>query len=61
MMGTRHDFVERHPWPFVVFTAGPAGTGAPADVRVLTIDRFVVEGARPVGNSVMAAEVLARW
>jgi len=56
---SRDDFVERHPWPFVVYTAGPSGT-APADVRVLTIDRFVVEGTRPVGSTVMAAEVLAK-
>ena len=58
LQGTRHEFVARNPWPFVVFMAGPAS--APADVRVLTIDRFVVEGARPVGNSVMAAEVQAK-
>lgn len=60
LAGTRRDFVESHPWPFVVFTSGPAEASAPADVRMLTIDRFVVEGTRPVGNSVMAAQIAAK-
>lgn len=57
---SRQEFVQDHPHPFVVFASGPKGDGASVDVRQLTIDRFVVEAARPVGSNMMAAEVVPR-
>jgi hypothetical protein len=42
---TPHEFVERHPNPFVVYAGGALRRVDPGKTRGLTVDRLVIEGS----------------
>lgn len=59
---SKADFVRDHSRPFLIYSQNPARESTPVDARLMTIDRFVVDGNRtsPFRETIVATELLAR-
>lgn len=62
LAGTKADFVRMHPRPFLIYSQDPARESSPVDSRLMTIDRFVVDGNRPspLRELIVATELVAK-
>lgn len=59
---SKSDFTRAHPRPFLIYSQNPARESAPVDARLMTIDRFVVDGNRQslLSETIVACELFAR-
>lgn len=62
LAGSKPEFVSAHPRPFLIYSQNPARENTPVDARLMTIDRFVVDGNRqsPFAETIVACELFAR-
>lgn len=62
LANSKADFVRMHSRPFLIYAMNPARESTPVDARLMTLDRFVVDGNRPaaVRESIVATELEAR-
>ncbi|MGE0399484.1 MAG: FHA domain-containing protein [Kofleriaceae bacterium] len=59
---SKADFVRVHTRPFLIYSQNPSRESTPVDARLMTIDRFVVDGNRPspFRETIVATELVAR-
>jgi hypothetical protein len=62
LASSKSDFVLAHPRPFLIYASNPARESTPIDARLMTLDRFVVDGNRPASlrETIVATELQAR-
>jgi hypothetical protein len=62
LASSKADFVRTHDRPFLIYASNPSRESSPVDARLMTIDRFVVDGNRQPGlhESIVATELIAR-
>lgn len=62
LASSKADFVRDHTRPFLIYASNPSRESNPVDARLMTIDRFVVDGARqsPLRETIVATELFAR-
>jgi hypothetical protein len=62
LAGNKPDFVRAHPRPFLIYSQNPSRESDPVDARLMTIDRFVVDGNRTtsLSETIVATELFAR-